>query len=113
MTAAAGLPGHALILPAAMLGPLAAGFEAARRAPGAGSPQQQREARTWQGLAAGVVSGGAVGLLTTILTGEAILLLFLPLVGALFGALGGTLGAARPRKPRPGRVWSGGLIVLH
>jgi len=113
VTAAAGPAGHGLILPAAMVGPLAAGFEAARRAPGAGRPQEQFQARTWQGLAAGVAGGGAVALLTTILTGQAIVLLFIPLVGALFGVLGGTLGAARPRKPRPARAWSGGLFVLR
>ena len=113
VTAAAGVPGHGLILPVAMLGPLAAGFEAARRAPGTGSPEEQRQARTWQGLAAGVVGGGAVALLTMILTGEVIVLLFIPLVGLLFGTIGGTLGAACPRKPRPARAWSGGLFVLH
>ena len=32
---------------------------------------------------------------------------------ALCGGLGGALGAARPRQPRPARTWSGGLIVLH
>jgi hypothetical protein len=113
VTAAAGLPGHGLILPVAMLGPLAAGFEAARRAPGAGSPEEQRQARTWQGLAAGVVGGGAVALPATILTGEITVLFFVPLLGALFGALGGTVGAAHPRKPRLARSWSAGLFVLR
>ena len=113
VTAAAGLPGHGLILPVAALGPLAAGFEAGRRAPGAGPAEEQRQARIWPGLAAGAVSGGVVALLTTILTGEIILLFVLPLLSALCGVIGGTLGAARPRKPRPTRSWSGGLIVLH
>jgi hypothetical protein len=113
VTAAAGLPGHGLILPVAILGPLAAGFEAARRAPAAGSPDEQRQARIWQGLAAGAVAGGAVALLTMILTGEVILLLFLPLASVLCGAVGGALGAVRPRKPRPARSWSGGIFVLR
>jgi hypothetical protein len=40
-------------------------------------------------------------------------LLFIPLVGALFGVLGGTLGAACPCKPCPARAWSGALLVLR
>ena len=113
VTAAAVPPGHWLIAPAVVLGPLAAGFEAARRAPATGTPVQQRQARTWQGVAAGLVTGGAVALLTTILTGNIILLLFVPVLCVLFGTLGGTVGAEHPRQPRSPRYWSGGVFVLH
>ncbi len=113
VTAAAVPPGHWMILPTVVIGPLAAGFEAARRALAAGSPEEQRQARIWQGLAAGVVTGGAVALLATILTGTITLLLIVPLLGAMFGSLGGTIGAAHPRQPRPARSWSGGIFVLH
>jgi hypothetical protein len=75
--------------------------------------EEARQARTWQGLAAGVVAGGAVALLAMILTGETIVLFVVPLLGALFGVLGGALGAWHPRQPRSARSWSGGLFVLR
>jgi hypothetical protein len=34
-----------------------------------------------------------------------------PLLGAAGGALGGTVAAYHPRKPRPARSWAAGLFV--
>jgi hypothetical protein len=104
--------GWLIFLVAVLAAPAAAGLVAAWWTPRPDSPPGQRRARTLQGLAAGVVAGAAGALLITILDGQLLLLLGLPLAGALLGSLGGTVGAARPRNPRPGRSWSGGIVVI-
>jgi hypothetical protein len=57
-------------------------------------------------------AGAAGALLTTILTGQLLMLLDGLLSGALLGSRGGTIGAAHPRKPWPGRSQSGGPFVI-
>jgi len=104
--------GWLIFLVAVLAAPAGAGLAAAWWTPPPASQADQRQARTLQGLAAGVVAGAAGAVLITILNGHLLLLLGLPLSGALLGSLGGTLGAAHPRKPRPGRSWSGGVFVI-
>ena len=103
--------GWLMALVAVLAAPAAAGLVAAWWTPATGSPPE-RDARVLQGLAAGILAGGAGGLLITVVNGRLLLMLGLPLAGALFGSLGATLGAARPREPRPGRSWSGGVFVI-
>jgi len=103
--------GWLIFLVAVLAAPAAAGLVAAWWTP-ATDPPAELNARILQGMAAGIVAGGAAALLITILNGQLFLLLGLPLSGALLGSLGGTIGATRPRKPRRGRSWSGGVFVI-
>jgi hypothetical protein len=105
--------GWLIALVAALVAPAAAGLAAAWWTPGTSIPAEPATAaRTLQGLAAGVVAGATGALLITILNGQLLLLLELPLAGAVFGGLGGSVAAAHPRKPRPGRSRSGGVFVI-
>ena len=79
---------------------------------GTREPQELREARIRQGLLAGLVAGGACGMLLTNLFVVAVFMMVLgPLVGVLGGATGGAIAADHPRRSRPDRSWSGGLFV--
>ena len=91
-----------------------AGGAAAWLLPGTGDPQELREARTRQGLLAGLVAGAACGML---LTNFSVVAAFMMILGPLLGAGGGALGSAvtadHPRRSRPPRSWSAGLFISH
>jgi hypothetical protein len=78
---------------AVLVAPTAAGLVATGRS----SPADLRDARIPQGMAADALAGAAGAPLITILTEQLPLLMGGPLLGAGFGSLGGTAGAARPR----------------
>jgi len=91
-----------------------AGVVAAWLLPGTGDPQELREARTRQGLLAGLVAGAACGmLLTSFFVVAAFMLILGPLLGAAGGALGSAVAADRPHRSRPPRSWSAGLFIPH
>ena len=91
-----------------------AGGAAAWLLPGTGDPQELREARTRQGLLAGLVAGAACGmLLTSFFVVAAFMLILGPLLGAGGGALGSAVAADRPHRSRPPRSWSAGLFIPH
>jgi hypothetical protein len=91
-----------------------AGGAAAWLLPGTGNPQELREARTRQGLLAGLVAGAACGmLLTSFFVVAAFMLILGPLLGAAGGALGSAVAADRPHRSRPPRSWSAGLFIPH
>jgi hypothetical protein len=79
---------------------------------GTGDPKDLREARIRQGLLAGSVAGAVCGVVLTNFAAVAFFMMVLgPLLGAAGGALGGTVMADHPRKPRPARSWAAGLFV--
>jgi hypothetical protein len=95
-----------------LLLPGLAGMAGAWLLPGAGDPQELREARGQQGLLAGTVAGAVCGLLLTNFTVVAVVMMIIgPLAGAASGAIGGLIAAEHPRRPRPARSWAAGLFV--
>jgi hypothetical protein len=94
-----------------LLGTLA-GAAASWLLSGTGDPKDLREARIRQGLLAGSVAGAVCGVVLTNFAAVAFFMMVLgPLLGAAGGALGGTVMADHPRKPRPARSWAAGLFV--
>ncbi len=79
---------------------------------GTEDPDALREARIRQGLLAGSMAGAVCGVVLTNFAAVAFFMMVLgPLLGAAGGALGGTVAADHPRKPRPARSWAAGLFV--
>jgi hypothetical protein len=94
-----------------LLGTLA-GAAASWLRSGTEDPAALREARVRQGLLAGSVAGAMAGLVLTNFVAVAFFMMILgPALGAVGGALGGSVAADHPRKPRPARSWAAGLFV--
>jgi hypothetical protein len=91
-----------------------AGAAAAWLLPGTGDQQEPRSARIRQGLLAGAVSGAACGVLLTLITPAAVVMMVAgPVIGLGGGAAGGAFAAYHPRRSRPDRSWIAGVFAAN